>query len=132
MKIEGGSGGPGRVIALVPRTGGGSWTPGPRGIRVLRPERARVPPAAPPAAAVGYSRAVRVGNHIYAAATAPVGDDGQVLYPGDPYRQARRCLEIITAALAEAGAGPEAVVRTRTHVTDASHWREVGRAHGEF
>jgi enamine deaminase RidA (YjgF/YER057c/UK114 family) len=92
----------------------------------------RVPTAAPWAATVGYSRAVRVGNHIYVAGTAPVGDDGQVLYPGDPYRQARRCLEIITAALAEAGAGPEAVVRTRIHVTDASHWREVGRAHGEF
>jgi enamine deaminase RidA (YjgF/YER057c/UK114 family) len=95
-------------------------------------ERKRVPTNAPWAATVGYSRAVRVGNHIYVSGTAPVGEDGQIVHPGDPYLQARRCLEIITAALAEAGAGPEAVVRTRIYVTDASYWREVGRAHGEF
>jgi enamine deaminase RidA (YjgF/YER057c/UK114 family) len=54
------------------------------------------------------------------------------VHPGDPYRQARRCLEIIEAALADAGAGPEAVVRTRIYVTDASSWLDVGRAHAEF
>lgn len=94
--------------------------------------RRRVPTAAPWAATVGYSRAVRVGNHIYVAGTAPVDDEGRVPDLGDPYRQARRCLEIITAALREAGAGPEHVVRTRMYVTDASYWPEVGRAHGEF
>lgn len=94
--------------------------------------RTRVPTAAPWAAAVGYSRAVRVGNHIYVSGTAPVDDEGRIPDLGDPYRQARRCLEIITAALREAGAGPEHVVRTRMYVTDASFWPEVGRAHGEF
>ena len=29
------------------------------------------------------------------------------------------------------GAGPEHVVRTRTYLTDARDWEEVGRAHGE-
>ncbi|HXF73682.1 MAG TPA: Rid family hydrolase, partial [Actinomycetota bacterium] len=43
----------------------------------------------------------------------------------------RRCLEIILAALREAGAGPEHVVRTRTFLVDAGDWEEVGRAHGE-
>ena len=51
--------------------------------------------------------------------------------PPDAYGQARRCLELIVAALAEAGAGAEHVVRTRTFVTAAEHWPEVGRAHGE-
>ena len=51
--------------------------------------------------------------------------------PPDAYRQARRCLEIIVAALEEAGAGADDVVRTRTFLTSPEHWEEVGRAHGE-
>jgi enamine deaminase RidA (YjgF/YER057c/UK114 family) len=52
--------------------------------------------------------------------------------PKDAYGQARRCLEIIVAALAEAGAGPEHVVRTRTFLLKTDDWEEVGRAHGEL
>lgn len=51
--------------------------------------------------------------------------------PGDAYGQARRCLAIIVAALAEAGATPEDVVRTRMYVTAPEHWDGVARAHGE-
>ena len=51
--------------------------------------------------------------------------------PADAYGQTRRCLEIIVAALAEAGAGAEHVIRTRTFLLDAGDWEEVGRAHGE-
>ena len=51
--------------------------------------------------------------------------------PADAYGQGRRCLEIILAALAEAGAGPEHVIRTRTFLLDATDWEDVGRAHGE-
>jgi len=51
--------------------------------------------------------------------------------PEDAYGQARRCLEIIVTALAEAGAGPEHVVRTRTFLRHTEDWEEVGRAHGE-
>ena len=98
----------------------------------MQTPRTRVPTAAPWAAAMGYSRAVRAGDHVYVSGTAPVGDDGLTAHPGDPYLQARRCLEIITAALREAGAGPEHVVRTRIYVTDASFWQDVGRAHAEF
>jgi enamine deaminase RidA (YjgF/YER057c/UK114 family) len=57
-------------------------------------------------------------------------DDGEP--PGDAYGQAKRCLEIIVAALAEAGASASDVVRTRTYLTDADDWEEVGRAHGEL
>jgi enamine deaminase RidA (YjgF/YER057c/UK114 family) len=80
---------------------------------------------------VGYSRAIRVGDTIYVSGTAPVGEDGEIAHPGDPYLQAKRVLELIVTALGEAGARPEHVVRTRMYVRDAATWEEVGRAHGE-
>ncbi|MGH2934605.1 MAG: RidA family protein [Gaiellaceae bacterium] len=89
-------------------------------------ERQLVPAVSPQAATVGYSRAVRDGKHVYVAGTAPVGLDSP-----DPYLQAKRCLEIVTAALAELGARPEHVVRTRVYLVDAGDWEAVGRAHGE-
>ena len=91
----------------------------------------RVETPAPWARVVGYARAVRAGNTIHVAGTAAAGDDGRIVHPGDPYRQALRCLEIIEGALRELGAGMEHVVRTRMYVRDPAHWREVGRAHGE-
>jgi enamine deaminase RidA (YjgF/YER057c/UK114 family) len=79
----------------------------------------------------GYSRAVVVGDRVFVSGTAPVMPDGADP-PPDAYGQARRCLEIVLAALAEAGAGPEDVVRTRMYVTRAKDFEEVGRAHGEM
>jgi enamine deaminase RidA (YjgF/YER057c/UK114 family) len=94
-------------------------------------ERRRVPTTARWADAVGYSRAVRVGDTVYVAGTAPVAEGGGITCPGDPYGQAKRCLEIIVAALIEAGARPEHVVRTRLYVRNAGDWEAVGRAHAE-
>jgi enamine deaminase RidA (YjgF/YER057c/UK114 family) len=85
-----------------------------------------VPATSPFAATVGYSRAVRDGRHVHVAGTAPIGSDS-----ADPYAQAKRCLEIITDALAELGATPAHVVRTRVYLVDADDWEAVGRAHGE-
>jgi enamine deaminase RidA (YjgF/YER057c/UK114 family) len=82
------------------------------------------------AATVGYSRAVRVGDHVHVAGTAPIMP-GEADPPPDAYAQARRCLEIITSALEQVGAGAEHVVRTRAYLVDAEDWKEVGRAHGE-
>lgn len=80
---------------------------------------------------VGYSRAVRVGTMVFVGGTAPTEPDGSLAFPDDPYRQTQRCLEIIAAALEEAGASMRDVVRTRMFVTDISRWEEYGRAHGE-
>ena len=78
----------------------------------------------------GYSRAVVAGGKVYVAGTAPIMP-GDADPPADPYEQARRCLEIARAALAEAGARFEDVVRTRLFMTDAGYAPEVLRAHGE-
>jgi enamine deaminase RidA (YjgF/YER057c/UK114 family) len=80
---------------------------------------------------VAYCRAVRVGQHIAVSGSAPVGADGELVGPGDPYLQAKRCIEIIAAALGDVGADLSDVVRTRMFVTDISLWEEFARAHQE-
>jgi enamine deaminase RidA (YjgF/YER057c/UK114 family) len=93
-------------------------------------ERHLISSAAPYESIVGYSRAVRVGPHVHVSGTAPIMADG-----GDPptsaYEQTRRCLEIILAALTEAGARAEHVVRTRIFATSAELFDQIARAHGE-
>ena len=78
----------------------------------------------------GYSRAVVAGRHVFVGGTAPQMPDDADPPPG-AYEQAVRCLEIIRAALAEAGATPADVVRTRIFVTDRALVADVLRAHGE-
>ena len=80
---------------------------------------------------VGYCRALRAGSQIFVSGCAPVAEGGGVHAPGDAYRQAKRCLEIALKALAQLGASPEHVVRSRMFVTDIARWQEFGRAHGE-
>lgn len=80
---------------------------------------------------VGYSRAVRVGPWVSVAGTTAAADGGGAVGGDDIGAQAREALRRVVAALAQAGAGPEDVVRTRMFVTDISRWEEVGRAHGE-
>jgi len=80
---------------------------------------------------IGFSRAVRVGNVVAVAGTAPIAADGGVAAPGDVYGQTKRCLEIIAQAIAGAGLGLESVIRTRVMLTDVSRWEDAARAHGE-
>lgn len=81
---------------------------------------------------VGISRAVRVGQIITVAGTAPLGPDGRTVGHGDAGAQARRCLEIISAALEKAGASMANVVRTRILLTQIDDWQSVAAVHGEF
>jgi enamine deaminase RidA (YjgF/YER057c/UK114 family) len=92
-------------------------------------ERQRIASGSPYEPIMGFSRAVRVGQHVFVAGTAPVMPEGEEL-PPDAHRQATRCLEIVVGALREAGAGPEDVVRTRIFATSADDFEEIARAHG--
>jgi enamine deaminase RidA (YjgF/YER057c/UK114 family) len=93
-------------------------------------ERRRIASGSPYEPVIGFSRAVVAGPHVVVSGTAPVMPDG-VEPPADAYGQARRILEIVLGALAEAGARAEDVVRTRTYLLRADDWEAVGRAHGE-
>jgi enamine deaminase RidA (YjgF/YER057c/UK114 family) len=64
--------------------------------------------------------------------TAPLGADGRTVGTGDASMQARRCLQIIAAALESAGASLRHVVRTRTLLTRIDDWQAVAAVHGEF
>jgi enamine deaminase RidA (YjgF/YER057c/UK114 family) len=81
---------------------------------------------------VGYSRAVRVGNHIFVAGTTASDSTGKITGIGDPYAQTVYILKKIETALHEAGGTLKDVVRTRMYVTDIHNEDEIARAHHEF
>jgi enamine deaminase RidA (YjgF/YER057c/UK114 family) len=81
---------------------------------------------------VGYSRAVKVGNHIEVSGTVAADENGNVVGRDDAYQQTVFILQKIEKALKEAGASLQNVVRTRMFVTDISRFTEYGKAHGEF
>ena len=81
---------------------------------------------------IGFSRAVRVGNHIAIAGTAPIAPDGTGTTGTDTYEQTKRCLEIIAEAIEKAGGALGDVTRTRVMLTDIANWQQAARAHGEY
>ena len=93
-------------------------------------ERRNISSGSPYEPVIGFSRAVVAGHHVSVSGTAPIMPDGGEP-PADAGGQVRRVLEIILAALAEAGATVKDVVRTRTYLTRAEDWEQVGRVHGE-
>lgn len=80
---------------------------------------------------VGYSRAVRVGAHVFVSGTTAAVVDGPPVGGGDAAEQAREAIRRIARALEQLGASLTDVVRTRMFVTDIDRWEEIGRVHGE-
>jgi enamine deaminase RidA (YjgF/YER057c/UK114 family) len=89
--------------------------------------RQNIPGTSPYEPIIGFSRAVRIGNHVYVSGTGPVGSDD-----GDIAQQTEQCLNIIATALKNAGASIEHVYRTRMFLTHTSDWEAAGRIHGKF
>ena len=94
-------------------------------------QRINVSSGSPFEGAVGFSRAVRIGNLISVAGTAPIAPDGSTAAPDDVYGQTQRCMEIIRQAITDAGGSIQDVVRTRVMLTDIDRWKEAAKAHGE-
>ena len=94
--------------------------------------RKNISSGAPWESIVGYSRAVRIGNHIWVAGTTATDEHGRVVGKGNAAEQTRYALQKIERALEEAGASLTAVVRTRMFVTHIADWETIGRVHCEF
>jgi enamine deaminase RidA (YjgF/YER057c/UK114 family) len=89
--------------------------------------RKNIPGTSPFEPIIGFSRAVRIGNHVHVSGTGPVGCD-----EADVAAQTDQCLTIIATALKQAGSSIEHVYRTRMYLTHAEDWEIVGRVHGKF
>ena len=94
--------------------------------------RKNISSGAPWESTIGYSRAVRVGNHIWVAGTTATNEHGEIVGKGNAAEQTRYVLQKIERALEEAGASLQNVVRTRLFVTNIGDWELIGRVHGEF
>jgi enamine deaminase RidA (YjgF/YER057c/UK114 family) len=89
--------------------------------------RTNIPGTSPYEPIIGFSRAVRIGNHVHVSGTGPVGADD-----GDITQQTEQCLNLIATALKNAGSSMEHVYRTRMFLTNTEEWEAAGRAHGKF
>ena len=76
----------------------------------------------------GFSRALRVGDAVFVAGTAPIPQDDSPV-PESAFDQAMLCFSIIADAHDGVGARPRHVVRTRMYITDPEFSDDVGRAH---
>ena len=76
----------------------------------------------------GFSRAVRVGDRIIVAGTAPVPAPGSDLAP-TAGSQMERCVEIAMEAIESLGGTIHDVVRTRMFIVDPDDADAVGRVH---
>ncbi len=95
-------------------------------------ERQKVPTGTRWEPLIGFSRAIKVGSHVFVSGTVSVDKDGNVIGINDPHKQTAFILKKIEEALKSIGVSLQDVVRTRIYTTNIDYWDEIGRAHGEF
>lgn len=93
--------------------------------------RIRISTGNPYEVSVGYSRAVKVADHVYVSGTTAITADGTLVGENDPYTQTKQVLETIRWALGEAGATMDDIVRYRVYLTRIEDTPEVSRALAE-
>ncbi len=89
--------------------------------------RTNIPGTSPYEPVIGFSRAVRIGNHVHVSGTGPVGSEAC-----DPAEQTDQCLTLIAIALKEAGSSIEHVYRTRVYLKNSESWEMIARIHQKF
>ena len=89
--------------------------------------RTNIPGTSPYEPIIGFSRAVRIGNHVHVSGTGPVGADDASIAD-----QTLQCLTLIATALTNASSSIDHVYRTRIYLTHVDDWQEAGRIHGQF
>ncbi|WP_270166494.1 RidA family protein [Paenibacillus sp. SYP-B4298] len=81
---------------------------------------------------IGFSRAIRRGQHFFVAGTASIGRDGHTVSPDDVAGQTRQCMQIIGSALADLGLSFRDITRTRILLTDIEDWKQVCDIHRQM
>ena len=99
---------------------------------MAKPGHRRISTGSPFEPKIGISRGVRRGRVIAVSGTAPLGADGKTVAKGDAAAQARRCLQIIDAAIRGLGGKRSDVIRTRILLTRIEDWEQITAVHGEF
>lgn len=95
-------------------------------------ERKNISTNSPWEKAVGYSRAVRIGNYVHISGTTATNEQGKIVGLGDPYTQTKQIIKNIESALIMAGGSLEDVVRTRIYVTNIDRWKTISQAYHEY
>ena len=90
-------------------------------------KRTNIPGTSPFEPIIGFSRAVRIGNHVHVSGTGPLGADEAAVA-----EQTNQCLTLIATALQNAGSSIDYVYRTRMYLTRVEDWEIAGRIHGKF
>jgi len=80
----------------------------------------------------GYSRAVRLGNVVHVSGTTATEGADKIVGVGDSGAQTDFIIRKIEAALKQAGASLNDVVRTRIYLAPAADWEAVARVHGKY
>jgi len=78
-----------------------------------------------------YSRAKRIGDHVWVAGTTAIEPTGKIHAPFDAYAQTHYILGRIRDALRAVGADMRHVGRVRVYLTDMRHSAGFIKAHGE-